>query len=111
MLVAPQRQPNFQRAGPSRLDPCANIALRISEVKPLALNFGYPYNAAMSDAIAESKRTHDAERQSRAVLVRLSEDEAALADRLCRAGESRPALLRRLLNERAPKRSKSRQRA
>jgi len=49
------------------------------------------------DAVAHSKKVHDASRQERAVLVRLSEAEAALADRLRRDDETRAGLLRRLL--------------
>lgn len=54
----------------------------------------------MVDKIAESKRAHDQERQSRAVLVRLSEEEAREIDRL-RKKETRAAYLRSLLAERA----------
>lgn len=60
----------------------------------------------MSDAIAQSKKAHDAERQSRAVLVRLSAEEAAGADKLLRSGETRAAMLRRLLNEKLRRRAK-----
>ncbi|HVK80876.1 MAG TPA: hypothetical protein VM915_09695 [Verrucomicrobiae bacterium] len=59
-----------------------------------------------TDPIALSKKAHDAERQSRAVLVRLSEDEAAAADKLRRPKETRAALLRRLLNERAQRKAR-----
>lgn len=48
----------------------------------------------------ESKAAHDASRQKRAALVRLSEDEVKGANRLRKRGETIPALLRRLLNER-----------
>lgn len=60
------------------------------------------------DPIAASKKAHDEARQNRAVLVRLSEDEAALADRLLKGKETRAALLRRLLNEKAAKAKRAR---
>ena len=51
------------------------------------------------DATAKSKKAHDASRQARAVLVRLSEEEAMQADKLRRGDETRAALLRRLLTQ------------
>ena len=60
----------------------------------------------MSDAIAASKKAHDASRQARAVLVRLSEEEAEAADKMLQKGETRAKLQRRLLNEKTKRRAK-----